>query len=87
MMRNAAHICPVPGCGNHLPSRKSAVCRRCWGLLPFDKRQAIQTAKDDQAPHKVAAASIDATRWLTEHAPWRQAARMTGEREDLGAPP
>jgi hypothetical protein len=86
-MRNAAHLCPVPGCGN-LRLGWATCCRACWRRLPDDYRAAISSAKRDKAPHREAKAAIAATQWLTEHRTAEQTARLLGEREAAGiAPP
>lgn len=86
MIRNAAHICRVPGCSN-VRQHWAEVCQACWRLLPCDKQEALKAAKRSKAPHRIAQASIDAINWIVQHSPARQAARITGEGQDLGAPP
>jgi hypothetical protein len=85
-MRNAAHICRVPGCGN-VRQRWAEVCHTCWRMLPCDKQNALKEAKRSRAAHRIATASIDAVNWLKAHSPARQAAQLLGEAKDLGAPP
>lgn len=83
-MRRGGRTYPEPelcrGCRGRI-ERWQAICDRCWGRLPHDKRKPIMDARRDRAPHLVSGAIIAAVAWLRDHDPADLAARVTGERE------
>jgi hypothetical protein len=86
MRRAGLADCPVAGCGN-VRERWRSVCHACWRRLPVDLRAAIDSAKAEKAPHRVARAEIAATRWLAAHAASAEIERLLGEHEAPRHPP
>ena len=71
--------CPVPQCARPR-ERWQAVCPSCFRRLPSDLRSRFDAARAARAPHRISAVTIDAIRWLGDHAPAVAISRVIGER-------